>query len=86
MDGATRESTARELYDAYESLQPLDKLSERFPDMTLEDAYEIQLLQIRERLAAGRTVIGHKVGLTSAAMQRQIGVEPARLRPPRSTT
>ena len=75
MDGATRESTARELYDAYESREPLDKLSDRFPDMTLEDAYEIQLLQIRERLAAGRTVIGHKVGLTSMAMQRQLGVD-----------
>jgi 2-keto-4-pentenoate hydratase len=74
VDGATRESTARELYDAYEALEPVDQLSTRFPGMTLEDAYEIQLLQIRERLASGRRVIGHKVGLTSMAMQRQLGV------------
>jgi 2-keto-4-pentenoate hydratase len=42
--------------------------------MTVEDSYAIQLAQIADRLAAGRWVIGHKVGLTSAAMQRQLGV------------
>ena len=43
--------------------------------MTLEDAYAIQLLQMHELTAAGRTVKGHKVGLTSAAMQRLLGVD-----------
>ncbi|NHI19552.1 fumarylacetoacetate hydrolase family protein [Phycicoccus endophyticus] len=42
--------------------------------MTLEDAYAVQLLQMERRRAEGRTVTGHKVGLTSVAMQRLLGV------------
>ncbi len=75
MDTATRALTAQQLVDAYGSREPIDQISTRFPDMTLADAYEIQLLQIRSRELAGRRVIGQKVGLTSAAMQRQLGVD-----------
>jgi 2-keto-4-pentenoate hydratase len=38
------------------------------------DAYEIQLINARERLAGGAVVRGHKVGLTSQAMQQMLGV------------
>lgn len=75
MDAGTRELLATELFDAYATRIPVDRLSDRYPDMAVEDSYAIQLLQIRRRLAAGRTVVGHKVGLTSAAMQRQLGVD-----------
>lgn len=75
MESSTRSSVARELAEAYSSRNAVDPLSERYADMTLEDSYAIQLLQIEARLAAGRRVIGHKVGLTSAAMQRQLGVD-----------
>lgn len=74
MESSTRSSVAQELAEAYSSRTAVDPLSERYPDMTVEDSYAIQLLQIEGRLAAGRRVIGHKVGLTSAAMQRQLGV------------
>ncbi len=39
------------------------------------DAYEIQLLNIRDRLASGAKVVGHKVGLSSKAMQQMMGVD-----------
>ena len=39
------------------------------------DAYEIQLLQVARWVAAGARVKGHKVGLTSVAMQRQMSVD-----------
>ena len=39
------------------------------------DAYEIQLLNIRRRLEAGAGVRGHKVGLSSKAMQEMMGVD-----------
>jgi 2-keto-4-pentenoate hydratase len=42
------------------------------------DAHEIQLINARERLAAGSVVRGHKVGLTSRAIQRMLGVGPTR--------
>jgi len=39
------------------------------------DAYEIQLINIRQRVAGGAVVVGHKVGLSSAAMQKMMGVD-----------
>src|SRR3954451_5088460 len=71
----TRDDVARQLLDAYSSGKPIAPLTATYDDMTLEDAYAIQLLQIEERLAAGRVVKGHKVGLTSAAMQRLLGID-----------
>jgi len=37
-------------------------------------AYEVQRVLTKTRLAAGRTITGHKIGLTSLAVQRQLGV------------
>ena len=46
-----------------------------WPDIDVVDAYEIQLLNIRRRLEAGARVNGHKVGLSSKAMQEMMGVD-----------
>jgi 2-keto-4-pentenoate hydratase len=43
--------------------------------MDVVDSYEIQLVNIRQRLEAGATVLGHKVGLSSKAMQQMMGVD-----------
>lgn len=40
------------------------------PDITIEDAYAIQRSWVELKLAAGDRVKGHKIGLTSRAMQR----------------
>ena len=74
MDQMTRVEVARRLLDAYGTGKPIPPLTSTYDDLTLEDAYAIQLLQIEELVAAGRVVKGHKVGLTSAAMQRLLGV------------
>ena len=71
----SREKIAGILLGAYTSRQPVEPLTEKYDDLTLEDAYEIQLLQVRRWLGAGARIKGHKVGLTSAAMQRQLGVD-----------
>jgi 2-keto-4-pentenoate hydratase len=42
--------------------------------LTVDDAYAIQQLQVGRRVAGGVSVIGYKVGLTSTAMQQQMGV------------
>ncbi len=70
----SREEIAETLLGAYSSLKPVEPLTETYEGLTLEDAYEIQLVQVRRWLATGAQVKGHKVGLTSAAMQRQLGV------------
>lgn len=70
----SREKIAETLLGAYASRQPVEPLTQTYEGLTLADAYEIQLLQIRRWLDGGAQVKGHKVGLTSAAMQRQFGV------------
>jgi 2-keto-4-pentenoate hydratase len=70
----SREKIAETLLGAYASRQPVEPLTETYEGLTPADAYEIQLLQIRRWLDGGAQVKGHKVGLTSAAMQRRLGV------------
>jgi 2-keto-4-pentenoate hydratase len=75
MDNTTRAEAARLLFEAYSTGKPIQPLTSTYDDLTLEDAYAIQLQQIEWFLGQGRTVKGHKVGLTSAAMQRLLGVD-----------
>lgn len=63
------------LLTAYRSGEPIDPLSERFPTLTVDDAYAIQVGQVQQWQADGALIKGHKVGLSSAAMQRQLGVD-----------
>jgi 2-keto-4-pentenoate hydratase len=71
---ADREAIAAELLAAYGSAPTLAPLTSTYDGLTVDDAYAIQLLQIRQRVADGAAIIGYKVGLTSAAMQDQMGV------------
>ncbi|MCK7622656.1 2-keto-4-pentenoate hydratase [Streptomyces sp. RS10V-4] len=70
-----RQLAARQLRDAERSGRPIGPLTAAFDGMDAEDAYEIQLINIRERQRAGATVTGHKVGLSSPVMQRMMGVD-----------
>lgn len=51
------------------------QLSKMWPDITIEDAYAISTEVARRRMAAGAKLIGHKVGLTSKAMQRSSQID-----------
>jgi 2-keto-4-pentenoate hydratase len=66
---------AKSLLAAYESGDPIDPISAAYPGMTLEDAYAVQRHQVRNWVEDGRQIKGHKVGLTSAVIQRQLGVD-----------
>ncbi len=72
---ATREELAAELARAERSRTALDPLTSAHPEIDVVDAYEIQLINIRRRVAAGARVVGHKVGLSSEAMQTMMGVD-----------
>jgi 2-keto-4-pentenoate hydratase len=65
---------ANELKRAQATCTQVDPLTERYPHLTVADAYAIQLLNIQERLAAGERVVGKKIGLTSKGMQNLLGV------------
>ena len=75
MDQQTREDIAERLLGAYSTRKPVEPLTSQYDVIAEGDAYEIQLLQVARWTAAGARVRGHKVGLTSAAMQRQMSVD-----------
>jgi 2-keto-4-pentenoate hydratase len=54
--------------------RPTEPVTARSPDLTVEDGYAVQSHNVARRVAEGRSVRGHKVGLTSAAMQDLLGV------------
>ncbi len=74
LDSATVGRLAAELEQAEQSHAQLLHFSQRFPDLTVEDGYAIQRAWMAMKLAAGRTVIGRKIGLTSRAMQRAVNI------------
>jgi 2-keto-4-pentenoate hydratase len=69
------ESLATALAEAEEEVRPIEPLTDGDPGISVEDAYEIQLAGIRRRTESGAVVRGHKIGFTSKAMQRQLGVD-----------
>jgi 2-keto-4-pentenoate hydratase len=72
---ATRDVLAADLAQAQRSRQPITPLTAAHPEIDVVDAYEIQLINIRQRVAEGARVVGHKVGLSSLAMQQMMGVD-----------
>ncbi|OBH07681.1 MULTISPECIES: 2-keto-4-pentenoate hydratase [unclassified Mycobacterium] len=72
---AIRDELAADLAQAERSREPIAPLTARYPEIDVVDAYEIQLINIRQRVAEGARVLGHKVGLSSLAMQQMMGVD-----------
>lgn len=65
---------AERLARAGETRVPIDPPTATEPSLTIADAYGVQMVNVERRLAQGRKIVGCKVGLTSAAMQRMLGV------------
>jgi len=65
---------ANTLFGAGNELEPIQALTEVYPEITIDDAYKIQLENIQKKVNLGREVIGKKIGLTSRAMQKMLGV------------
>jgi 2-oxopent-4-enoate/cis-2-oxohex-4-enoate hydratase len=63
-----------ELFESLRTRLPVEPLTERDPELTLEQAYRIQEYVIGRRLALGDRIIGKKIGLTSRVVQRALGV------------
>jgi 2-oxo-hept-3-ene-1,7-dioate hydratase len=51
------------------------QLTKTFPDIGFDDAYAISTEVANRKIAAGAKLIGHKVGLTSKAMQRSSQID-----------
>jgi len=75
LSGQTRTALAADLAEAERMRVSMPPLTAAHPDIDVVDAYEIQLINIRRRVAEGAVVRGHKVGLSSKAMQQMMGVD-----------
>lgn len=63
------EALAQELDQAEKTGQQSRQFSLRYPEITIDDAYSIQKVWVDLKIAQGRKMVGHKIGLTSRAMQ-----------------
>ena len=69
------EAAASALFAAEQARQQIGLLSLRYPGMDMDDAYAVQSALVELKKAAGRQVIGWKIGLTSKAMQYALGID-----------
>ena len=74
MNAELIEQLAEEVYVCLTAGKTLLPLSERVPDITIDDAYQISLTLLQKRLSDGEKLVGKKIGLTSKVVQDMLGV------------
>ncbi|MBZ5751551.1 2-keto-4-pentenoate hydratase [Metabacillus rhizolycopersici] len=71
-----RENQAYEhLLQAEVEKKTVKPLTDLYPDMTVDEAYQVQLKAIDQKVKDGQRIVGKKIGLTSLAMQELLGVD-----------
>ncbi len=74
LDERIIEELAGELIKAEEERKPVEPITERYPEITTDDAYKIQLKVVKIKEERGEKIVGKKIGLTSKQMQELLGV------------
>ena len=69
LDKHTHTLIAHRLHQAEQSREQIRAISLEYPEITIEDAYAVQREWVSLKIAEGRVLKGHKIGLTSKAMQ-----------------
>ena len=75
LSDADRDKAADILMNAEKERKQAVQLTRTFPHITIDDSYAISSLVAKRKIAAGARLIGHKVGLTSKAMQRSSQID-----------
>lgn len=78
MEGLSQEqikNEAQALYRAERNKCALRPFTEKFPNISTEEAYRIQLAWVEMKITDGAKVVGKKIGLTSQAMQKMLNVD-----------
>jgi len=70
LDAATIQELAARLHQAERSRTQIRQISLDHPEITIDDGYAIQRQWLDLKIAEGRSIKGHKIGLTSRAMQQ----------------
>jgi 2-oxopent-4-enoate/cis-2-oxohex-4-enoate hydratase len=74
MSEQLRDQHAAELYRALREGHTLAPLTERWPEISIEDAYHISRRIVERRVVDGQAIVGKKIGVTSRAVQQMLGV------------
>lgn len=77
LDQATILKLAEHIDNAQTNHVEIHKITDDYPQMDYEDAYAIQYALRERQLARGNKIVGLKMGLTSHAKMKQMGVENA---------
>lgn len=75
MNDQNIQDAAAALADARQTRQSCGRVSERYQIASLPEAYAVQALNTQAAISAGRRLSGRKIGLTSLAVQQQLGVD-----------
>lgn len=74
LESADHKKAAQLLLKAEREAKPITQLDITFPGLDVDDAYAIQKEVLAAKLASGAQLRGHKIGLTSKAMQAMQGI------------
>ncbi len=78
-DGSTNDQTVAEAAEALRRAEadrtPIAPIRDRFAADDIDGAYAVQATNVAAGLAAGRRIVGRKVGLTNPVVQQQLGVD-----------
>ena len=66
---------AESLHIAEKTAIPIEQIDIQYPDIDIADAYAIQKILMERKILAGDSLRGHKIGLTSRAMQSSVGID-----------
>ncbi len=75
LDPSVIKGAAQRLHEAEKTRKQIRQLSLEYPQITVADAYAIQREWVAMKLAEGRVIKGRKIGLTSKAMQKSVGID-----------
>ncbi|MDR2029581.1 MAG: 2-keto-4-pentenoate hydratase [Treponema sp.] len=74
MEASRIAAYADQLFNAERARKAIPPLTEQDPSLNIDDAYQIQLANVKRVLEMGHTISGKKIGLTSPGIQKQMGV------------
>lgn len=74
MEQAQIKDLGDELYEALCNRTTVTPLTDRFPGITIDDAYFISLHILERRQQSGEKIIGKKIGVTSKAVMNMLNV------------
>ena len=71
---STLKKIAKKLKEAADTKSAIDPIRLTNPELSIDDAYDIQMSLLQRRLNEGGRLVGRKIGLTSKSVQEQLGV------------